>query len=120
MKIQIALALALPVLCLGCSADYLNHNDSVTLAQGDAVKSNIAIHTVDPFNPDSHNTRIEGDGRRLVGVVRAYRGSASSGNATNSKGRSDIDCKDVDGPVAITGSDPNRLDGDSDGIGCEQ
>ena len=31
----------------------------------------------------------------------------------------DLDCVDVGGPVSITGSDPNRLDADGDGIGCE-
>jgi hypothetical protein len=31
----------------------------------------------------------------------------------------DIDCADIAGPVFLTGDDPNRLDGDGDGIGCE-
>ena len=32
----------------------------------------------------------------------------------------DLDCDDVTGPIAITGDDPYRLDGDDqDGIGCE-
>lgn len=32
----------------------------------------------------------------------------------------DVDCADVRTPVRVIGSDPHRLDGDNDGIGCEQ
>jgi hypothetical protein len=31
----------------------------------------------------------------------------------------DLDCWQVAGPVYVGGSDPNGLDGDGDGIGCE-
>ena len=31
----------------------------------------------------------------------------------------DLDCSDISGPVWVGGSDPHRLDGDGDGIGCE-
>lgn len=31
----------------------------------------------------------------------------------------DLDCADVDGPIAVTGSDPHNLDGDGDGVACE-
>jgi micrococcal nuclease len=31
----------------------------------------------------------------------------------------DLDCGDLNGPYQVTGSDPHRLDGDGDGIGCE-
>jgi micrococcal nuclease len=31
----------------------------------------------------------------------------------------DLDCKDVHGPVRVTGPDPHRLDQDGNGIGCE-
>ncbi len=31
----------------------------------------------------------------------------------------DVDCSDVSGPVAVTGSDPHGLDRDGDGVGCE-
>jgi hypothetical protein len=34
-------------------------------------------------------------------------------------GSGDIDCDQVDGPVAVDGSDPYGLDRDGDGIGCE-
>ncbi|PWJ92736.1 hypothetical protein C8D77_102511 [Mesorhizobium loti] len=59
----------------GCTADYLNNYDSVTLAAGDANRSNMLLQTVDPFNPNSQNTRIEGDGARAVAVFNGYRGA---------------------------------------------
>ncbi|HSE46321.1 MAG TPA: thermonuclease family protein [Gemmatimonadales bacterium] len=31
----------------------------------------------------------------------------------------DLDCGDVDGPIAVTGSDPHGLDADGDGLACE-
>jgi micrococcal nuclease len=31
----------------------------------------------------------------------------------------DLDCTQVDGPVAVVGSDPHRFDGNGDGVGCE-
>jgi hypothetical protein len=31
----------------------------------------------------------------------------------------DLDCADVGGPFAVTGSDPHGFDGDGDGEGCE-
>lgn len=31
----------------------------------------------------------------------------------------DLDCEDVGREVIVSGSDPNGLDGDGDGVGCE-
>ncbi len=31
----------------------------------------------------------------------------------------DLDCADVNGPIAVTGSDPHGLDADHDGVACE-
>ena len=56
----------------GC-ADYLNHYDTVTLAAGDTQKYNSLLQTVDPLNPASKNTTIEGDGARAAAVAQSYR-----------------------------------------------
>lgn len=47
-----------------------------------------------------------------VSVVRATqrRGSAAS---------DDLNCDQISAPVFVGGNDPNRLDGDGDGWGCE-
>ncbi|QKC98663.1 hypothetical protein EB231_31505 [Mesorhizobium sp. NZP2298] len=57
----------------GCAADYLNHYDSVTLAAGDTQRYNSLLQTVDPFNPASRNTHIEGDGARAAAVAHNYK-----------------------------------------------
>lgn len=108
------------VFLTGCSADYLNHYDGVTLAAGDANHTNMLLQTVDPFSPNSQNTHIEGDGARAVAVVNSYR-------RVSSRSGGDLDCAGgkgnnpvVVGPVKITGADPNGLDRDHDGIGCEK
>ena len=60
-------------LLTGCAADYLNHYDSVTLAAGDTQKFNSMLQTVDPLNPASRNTHIEGDGARAATVAQGYK-----------------------------------------------
>ena len=73
------LVLAFAALSLGgCAADYLNHYDTVSLAAGDAQKANRLLHTTNPFNPVSHNTAIETDGRRAADAVERYRNSAKA------------------------------------------
>jgi hypothetical protein len=60
-------------LLAGCAADYLNNYDTMTLASGDSQKANQLLQTVDPYNPVSNNTKIEGDGVRSAGAVQRYR-----------------------------------------------
>jgi hypothetical protein len=80
--------LAAMVAVTGCAADYLNNYDTMTLASGDANNTNRMLQTVDPFNPNSNNTHIEGDGQRSAGVVQQYRGVplAPPGQASNQGG----------------------------------
>ncbi|WP_434723104.1 hypothetical protein [Mesorhizobium sp. RIZ17] len=75
----------------GCAADYLNNYDTITLAAGDANNQNQLLQTVNPYNPASNNTKIEGNGARSVGVVQKYKQgpagpvpSSSSGSTTAS------------------------------------
>ncbi|WP_245520229.1 hypothetical protein [Mesorhizobium sp. M00.F.Ca.ET.217.01.1.1] len=81
---------ALALLALnGCAADYLNNYDTMTLASGDSNKQNQLLQTVDPYNPASNNTKIEGDGARSAAVVQKYKqgpggtAAASSGSAAS-------------------------------------
>lgn len=57
----------------GC-ADYLNHRDTITFGAGNAMEANKAIHIAQPFNPQSQNTRIYADGRRVGRVMTEYNG----------------------------------------------
>lgn len=58
-------------LLMGC-ADYMNRYDTVTLAAGDATKSNLMLHIVDPFNPDTADTTIPQSGPHAASAVRKY------------------------------------------------
>ncbi|TPJ36088.1 hypothetical protein [Mesorhizobium sp. B2-8-3] len=70
-------------LLTGCAADYLNNYDTMTLASGDTQKANQLLQTIDPYNPASNNTKIEGDGARSVGVVQRYRVPPAASPSTN-------------------------------------
>ncbi|MBD2055324.1 hypothetical protein H6F88_04670 [Oculatella sp. FACHB-28] len=59
-----------------------------------------------------------GSGRSGSVQNRPSRGNYSSGSNASSPS-SDLDCSDVGSPVFVGGSDPNGLDGDGDGWGCE-
>ncbi|ESY49032.1 MULTISPECIES: hypothetical protein [unclassified Mesorhizobium] len=119
MRLLSSVLLAGACALAGC-ADYMSHRDTVTLGAGDAMLANQALHTVDPFPPDAHNTKIEGDGRRVAAAM-GFRQKPAAGGGT-----AELDCAGGRGnnPVApanvdVSAGDPNKLDGDGDGIGCE-
>ena len=70
---KLLLVLLSSSLLAGCAADYLNNYDTMTLASGDSQKANQLLQTVDPYNPASNNTKIEGNGARSVGVIQKYK-----------------------------------------------
>jgi|GEM_PF-2541352 len=72
-KSKLLLVLLGTGLLAGCAADYLNNYDTMTLAAGDSQKANQLLQTVNPYNPASNNTKIEGDGARSVGIVQKYK-----------------------------------------------
>ena len=51
-----ALALLLAALLGGCSYDYAQHTDTVAYGAGDAVKANLALHTIDPSKKSMNDT----------------------------------------------------------------
>jgi hypothetical protein len=74
------------VLCAGlalaaCTSDqaheYLAHTDRVTRGAGNATASNRAIHTIDPWSPSSHKTRIDMDGKRAAIAAKRYETNTS-------------------------------------------
>ena len=72
-KSKLLLVLLGSSLLAGCAADYLNNYDTATLASGDSQKANQLLQTVNPYNPASNNTKIEGDGARSVAAVQKYK-----------------------------------------------
>ncbi|WP_210267823.1 hypothetical protein [Mesorhizobium sp. NZP2077] len=78
MHCRLYFAVIAAVLVSDCAADYLANYDAMTLASDDANHTNSLLQTVDPLNPNSNNTNIEGDGQRSVAVVQQYRSPASA------------------------------------------
>ena len=68
------LACVLPAAGLGACADYVERRDTITFAAGEANAWNRTVHTTNPWPRHAWNTRIEGDGRRVEGVIRRYSG----------------------------------------------
>lgn len=68
----IAIALA------GCADPglYLDRRDSIALGAGDAVAADAALQTIDPWPPQSANTRIAENGQRMQSAVERYRTNA--------------------------------------------
>ncbi|MEO6396652.1 MAG: hypothetical protein ABIO40_12175 [Devosia sp.] len=63
------LAAALTLSLGGCAWDYLNHEDRVGYASGNAVKANLAAETTDPSHNSQYNTKGLGkDGTVIVPV----------------------------------------------------
>jgi len=52
---------------------YLDRRDSIALGAGDAVAADAALQTVDPWPPQSMNTRIAENGQRMQSAVERYR-----------------------------------------------
>lgn len=78
----------------GCSSDqiyeYRAHTDKVTSGAGNAMASNRAVHTIDPWPYESQNTQIDMDGKRAQVAIRRYEtdknGNGSNGNGSNGNG----------------------------------
>jgi hypothetical protein len=52
---------------------YFQRKDTVTLGAGNAKAVNSVTHVIDPWPRNVGNTRISGNGERMVGAVERYR-----------------------------------------------
>jgi len=69
----IAAAATLAAMLAGCSDIYYDRRDTVALTAGDAVAGNSITQTVNPWPPESNNTRIAFNGQRMQSAVERYR-----------------------------------------------
>lgn len=66
MLLRIGALLPIGLLLAGCSSDYLNHRDRITLAGGDAVRRNLERETINPSKASMYRTYGLGkDGVRI-------------------------------------------------------
>ena len=73
----------------GCSSDqvheYRAQSDRVTAGAGDAMASNRAVHTIDPWPYNSQKTQIDIDGKRVQTAVRRYETNAKAKTPDNGR-----------------------------------
>jgi len=69
----IAPALLLTVLLGACSDLYYDRREGVSFQAGNAVASNVAVATIDPWPPAAANRKIAGNGQLVQGAIERYR-----------------------------------------------
>jgi hypothetical protein len=71
----LAPVLAFGAALVGCAEPdlYLGRRDTIRLSAGDAVASNIATHTIDPWPKHAARRNIEHDGNRMQAAAERYR-----------------------------------------------
>jgi hypothetical protein len=83
----VGLTVALGMILAGCSDIYYDRRESILLGADDAVASNIAVQTIDPWPPNSVNRRAPANGERVAAAIKRYRTGRvfiPVGNATSS------------------------------------
>jgi hypothetical protein len=71
----------------GCSDIYYDRRETILFGAGDAVASNIAVQTIDPWPPSSVDRRAPANGERVAAAIKRYRTGRvfiPTGNATSS------------------------------------
>jgi hypothetical protein len=69
----LAPALALATLVGACSDIYYDRRDTIALSAGDALASDKAIQTVDPWPPESNDRNIRFNGDKMQVAAARYR-----------------------------------------------
>ncbi len=71
----------------GCSDIYYDRRESILFGANDAVASNAAVQTINPWPPSSADRRAPANGERVAAAIRRYRTGRvfiPIGNATSS------------------------------------
>jgi hypothetical protein len=89
--------------------------DSYDVDCAEVDETDFTVDGDDPYGLDG-----DGDGVGCESYDDSYYDdSYDEPNEYESDEYGDLDCSDVSGPVYVPPDDPNGLDGDGDGVGCE-
>jgi hypothetical protein len=69
----LAAALMLGTAVAGCSDLYFDRRDTVAFGANNAVATDIALQTIDPWPPASANKNFTTNGPRAAGAIERYR-----------------------------------------------
>jgi hypothetical protein len=67
------LALATALAILGGCSEYIDRRETIALAGGNAVATNVVTHMVDPWPRESANRNIAFNGAKIEGAFERYR-----------------------------------------------
>jgi hypothetical protein len=66
-------AVLLATTLAGCSDLYWDRRDTVAFYSGDAVATNVAVHTIDPWPPAAGKKRLTTNGELMQRAAERYR-----------------------------------------------
>ena len=69
----IAAVVGLGTILAGCSDLYYDRRETILFGADDAVASNIAVQTIDPWPPGSADRRAPANGERVAAAIKRYR-----------------------------------------------
>jgi hypothetical protein len=69
----VAATVVLGVLLAGCSDLYYDRRETILFGADNAVASNMAVQTIDPWPPGSANRRAPANGERVAAAIKRYR-----------------------------------------------
>jgi hypothetical protein len=69
----VAAVVGLGVILAGCSDIYYDRRETILFGADDAVASNIAVQTIDPWPPASADRRAPANGERVAAAIKRYR-----------------------------------------------
>lgn len=117
MARPIAASLATVILAAtlgGCSGQYLDRRDTVSLGAGDAVAADQVMQMNDPWPPLSGNTALAANGQRMQSAVERYRNNLNTQPvdpmelevANQSPSTAQVNSSNTPAPVPSIGSAP--------------
>jgi hypothetical protein len=69
----VAATIGFGVILSGCSDLYYDRRETILFGADNAVASNIAVQTIDPWPPGSENRRAPANGERVAAAIKRYR-----------------------------------------------
>jgi hypothetical protein len=107
----LAAALTFGTLLAGCSDLYFDRRDTVAFGANNAVATDIALQTIDPWPPASANKNFTTNGPRAAGAIERYR----TGKIIQPEGSSTSSANYSAAPATAQGGAPQPITGGTSG-----
>jgi hypothetical protein len=107
----LAAALTLGTVLSGCSDLYFDRRDTVAFGANNAVATDIALQTIDPWPPASANKSFTTNGPRAAGAIERYR----TGKIIQPEGSSTSSARYESTPASGQGGAPQPIIGGTSG-----